>query len=441
MATITQDPSLNDGIESKSVQKIHHDNAGYSFQNLYLCCVARNPEDDFGEDYGNKNGTGSISKSHHDLGHPTAGPELFEPQFVEYCDGNRKTEEYRFFCPHAGQFKCNLTSIVFEMKDKGEVLYRTVNWDDKLLKNLPKMEPAGLLYNIECPEDSIRRLHLPHCEIGKDRDKLTVAHVTGDNTEIMKPLTVTNSHVAVNIQSLSGFGLTVPFKGSSVKAQVLLFYKKHTEQTNKLHIHLLPANISVRDVQKEHESYTYIETVSNCELLNGKKYRLSCKSTDREYQPNPEIVKFIRDYGSNFHPSFEVILYNNDTKVEVTLFSQKGKEVWSSPNIFLPRTGTERNSLSLPTTGFECFADKHREQLIQRVSTVMEIADGLKSKNMISPEMYNKIHVEPLRINQMRLLYEVLESGGGAVKAEFYKILKEKHPALVDDLEAGSSQA
>ncbi|KAI5630402.1 caspase recruitment domain-containing protein 8 isoform X8 [Silurus asotus] len=370
---------------------------------------------------------------------PTAEPELFSPELVENIDGNRKTEEYRFFCDDAGQFKCNLTNIVFEMKDKGEVRYRTVNWDDKLFKNLPKIEPAGLLYNIECPEDSIRRLHLPHCEIGKDRDKLTVAHVTGENTEMMKPLTISNSHVAVNIQSLSGFGLTVPFKGSSVKAQVLLFYKKHTEQTNKLHVHLLPANISVRDVQKEHESYTYIETVSNCELLNGKKYRLSCKSTDPDCKPNPEIVKFIRDYGSNFHPSFEVILNVNDTKVEVTLFSQKGKEVWSSPNIFLLRT--ERKSPSAPTPGLECFVDKHREQLIQRVPSVMEIADSLLSKNMISPEMYNKIHVEPSRINQMRLLYEVLETGGGAVKAEFYKILKEKHSALVDDLEAGSSRA
>ncbi|KAI5087103.1 NACHT, LRR and PYD domains-containing protein 1b allele 2, partial [Silurus meridionalis] len=82
----------------------------------------------------------------------------------------------------------------------------------------------------------------------------------------------------------------------------------------------------------------------------------------------------------------------------------------------------------------ESFVDKHREQLIQRVSSVMEIADGLKSRNMISDEMYNNIRVEPSSYKQMRLLYNALHSGGRAVKAEFYKILKEKHPHLVVDL-------
>lgn len=67
----------------------------------------------------------------------------------------------------------------------------------------------------------------------------------------------------------------------------------------------------------------------------------------------------------------------------------------------------------------------------------MEIADYLKSKNMISDEMYNDINVGSTPYMQMRLLYRSLESGGRVVKAEVYKILKEKEPFLVDELESG----
>lgn len=85
------------------------------------------------------------------------------------------------------------------------------------------------------------------------------------------------------------------------------------------------------------------------------------------------------------------------------------------------------------------FVDKHRETLIQRVSSVMEIADCLKSKNMIRDEMYYDIKEESTSYKQMRLLYRSLDTGGRAVKEEFCKILREKEPFLVNDLESGSS--
>ncbi|KAL0201367.1 hypothetical protein M9458_004554, partial [Cirrhinus mrigala] len=86
------------------------------------------------------------------------------------------------------------------------------------------------------------------------------------------------------------------------------------------------------------------------------------------------------------------------------------------------------------------FVDKHREQLIQRVSSVMAIADCLKRKNMISSEMYSKVHAAEPRQEKMRLLFNVLDSGGAAVKSEFYRLLKENEPHLVYDLESGLSR-
>lgn len=82
------------------------------------------------------------------------------------------------------------------------------------------------------------------------------------------------------------------------------------------------------------------------------------------------------------------------------------------------------------------FVDEHRAMLIQRVASVMEIADILLSKKIITNEMYSAIQESPSSQEKMRTLYRFLDSGGRAVKPEFYKVLKEKEPFLVEDLES-----
>ncbi len=72
-------------------------------------------------------------------------------------------------CPHAGQFRCSLTSLVFVMEGEGEVQYRVVSWDPRLLVGYDQMKPAGPLYNIDCFNGTISGLHLPHCEIFSGR--------------------------------------------------------------------------------------------------------------------------------------------------------------------------------------------------------------------------------------------------------------------------------
>ncbi|KAM9468618.1 uncharacterized protein Hap1MRO34_013261 isoform 1-T2 [Clarias gariepinus] len=84
------------------------------------------------------------------------------------------------------------------------------------------------------------------------------------------------------------------------------------------------------------------------------------------------------------------------------------------------------------STGAE-FVDEHREQLIQRVSSVMEIADCLLTKKIITGEIYNNVSAASTSQEKMRILYKSLNSK--IVKEEFYKILKEKQRFLVADLE------
>ncbi|ROI24869.1 Apoptosis-associated speck-like protein containing a CARD, partial [Anabarilius grahami] len=87
------------------------------------------------------------------------------------------------------------------------------------------------------------------------------------------------------------------------------------------------------------------------------------------------------------------------------------------------------------------FVNTHGDELIQRVSSVMAIADSLKSKNMITSEIWGKIKAAEPKQQKMRDLLEALDSGGDSVKAEFYRLLKENEPLLVDKLDSGPSKS
>ncbi|KAG7314432.1 hypothetical protein KOW79_021735 [Hemibagrus wyckioides] len=368
-------------------------------------------------------------------------------EIVDCIKNVQKTEEYSVMaCSeaspviphltlylHAGQFKCKFSDLVFDMKGKDRVMYKIVSWDSSVLDGLRHMEPAGPLYSIECHNGSIRRLHLPHCETRTDVVKLTVAHVTGGNVEMLQPLKVTNKHVIIEVQRLSLFGLlkALLLPAFPIRAQVLLFFEK---SLNKLHIHLLPGNVPVKEVQKRYKSIRYITTSSKCILTPGKKYRPCCKPADREYISQPEDETFECDYGPNYHPTFEVFLNNEVNEVTLSLLDEKGLVVWKPRDVVLK--GTQRSTTSKDLPGAD-FVDKYEADLIQRVPSVMEILDCIKSKEFTS-EMYNKIHAETTPQDKMRELYKYLNSAGRAAKAEFYRILREKHHNLVTELESVS---
>ncbi|XP_026777525.3 GTPase IMAP family member 8 [Pangasianodon hypophthalmus] len=101
-------------------------------------------------------------------------------------------------------------------------------------------------------------------------------------------------------------------------------------------------------------------------------------------------------------------------------------------------TGTGADPPKMEIIGAD-FVDQHRETLIQKVSSVMEVADCLKGKNMITDEMYSNIQTKSTPQDKMRELYTYLNTT--KVKAEFYQFLKKKQPYLVEELESGSGQA
>ncbi|XP_014892415.1 apoptosis-associated speck-like protein containing a CARD [Poecilia latipinna] len=82
----------------------------------------------------------------------------------------------------------------------------------------------------------------------------------------------------------------------------------------------------------------------------------------------------------------------------------------------------------------EHFVDRHRDELIQRVTTVPSILDKLLKAKVIQAETYDEImSLRPAQA-QMRRLYRDIGGGGRSAKDLFLQILKDQQRFLIDDL-------
>lgn len=80
------------------------------------------------------------------------------------------------------------------------------------------------------------------------------------------------------------------------------------------------------------------------------------------------------------------------------------------------------------------FVDKHRVQLIQRVSNIAPILDELQYKEVIDQEQYDKIRALPTSQDRMRELYSGPLKASAACKDIFYESLLANEKFLVEDL-------
>ncbi|XP_071347010.1 NACHT, LRR and PYD domains-containing protein 12-like isoform X2 [Trachinotus anak] len=244
---------------------------------------------------------------------------------------------YRFRCPGPGGFQCTSTGLVFVMAQEAELLYRTVQWDESLLQSAGKAA-AGPLFSIQCSEDAVCQLHLPHCET-KDallsEGLLSVIHITDDGTSILEPLEITDTHVIVKVPHLSSFGLAWALEildrlwnsMKTVSGQVLLFLRPPNPKTQKqnLNVFLLPSNIPLEEVSARQRNSKYIQAPPKCKLIKDQSYTVHCL---KAYKIQPEREDLDLDFGPNYHPMFEIRLPTNTEEVTVTIRDQTNAHVW-----------------------------------------------------------------------------------------------------------------
>uniref|UniRef100_A0A3B3SEA7 FIIND domain-containing protein n=1 Tax=Paramormyrops kingsleyae TaxID=1676925 RepID=A0A3B3SEA7_9TELE len=355
---------------------------------------------------------------------------LFIPDVVETSN----MREYRFQAKHPGRFFCCVTGLVFVMESSGEVIYSFCSWEIAP-KALGNCGLAGPLFNIECPQGTLKELHLPHCEMSSADENLAVAHVTKDNMEILWPQEVTDTHVVISVTGLSIFTVIMRKIFPVVRGQVLLLLRPIDKILN---VFLLPLNVPPDQVHQQElqRQNILIPTSSKCTFIHNERYRMSSDEEAIRWI-QPEIEEFECDFDPTIHPTFEVQLNRDVVEVELSVLEEKsGKVVWRrivnlrgavSPS---PSTTDTAHRQVVSHHSGVAFVDQHRKAIIQKVSLIDPILDDLHEH--IGEEKYNNIRAASTSQERMRRLYEVLNSD--ELKKLFFDSLKKKESSLVLEL-------
>ncbi|KAM4634149.1 protein NLRC3-like [Polymixia lowei] len=347
---------------------------------------------------------------------------------------------YRFKFTGAGVFQCSLTRLVFGVTREGEVLYRTVQWDESPLHSAGRT-PAGPLFNIQCPQQSVNQLHLPHCETTSalPSGSLSVAHFTDDGMSILEPQEITETHVVINVPHLSAFGLIWDYIkrfltfNMPISCQVLLFLRP-PNRGRKMNVLLLPRNVPVREVRDYMADHTeYIETTSYCHLIKGQRYTVL--SNPEDYKIQPKSAQFDLNYGPNYHPTFVVHLTTSTEAVTLIVQDQEETEVWTH-DVDLPGPGPSgENPTRTQSLSEEDRLRSARTDFIQRVSEPVldKLLDELLRHMVINDEEMESARTRP-RTDKAREVIDMVRRKGREASSKMIGIVREQDPYLSKDL-------
>ncbi|XP_062336318.1 uncharacterized protein LOC134035336 [Osmerus eperlanus] len=364
---------------------------------------------------------------------------------------------YRLQCPHAGVFQCRLTGLAFQMEGEGEVLYRTVQWDEGLLVSTGQT-PAGPLFNISCPQGSVCQLHLPHCEIlsGGGLKSLSVAHVSGGNVEL--PLWGSGETVDT-LPHHQGEGAVLPptTRPQALYSQPGCYTTQRStprgspSNTPKTHRYFnrygcttSPEKCELKGVKVEYivlfqvgrmqRAGSYIDVCSDCTLSRGEVYSVCCDVVEGD-MIQPKHVQVYWNYGPNYHPTFQVFLNPNTEEVGLRLLEKagKGEAVWTAR---VPLTGS--SSLGGRQTEHAqkgCAEEQLRSArltFVERVSMPVldNLLDGLLQERVINDCEREAAIAETQRVERARATIDMVLRKGDESWSVMRRLLCDMDPYL-----------
>ncbi|XP_030254032.1 NACHT, LRR and PYD domains-containing protein 1b allele 2-like [Sparus aurata] len=373
---------------------------------------------------------------------------LLKSSFEEFTPDitvDEDDESYRFLCSCPGLYQCSVTGLVFHMEGEGDVVYRIVSWDRRLLAQHHK-KPAGPLFDIKCLQQSVCRLHLPHCEIPSTAGCpfLSVAHLNDESIEFIPPHKITETHVIINISGFSGYG-NVKDEDSPpepVRALVLLFYRPPNDQDleSLLNVLMLPGNVVLSDVRRTRKKHVgdelYIETSPYCELLPGQEYTLSTCPEDDSVLVQPTTTKFHSDNYDNYFTSFQVDLEKILKHIKVFLRDPNRHSVWER-RVCLSSAGLTKScrqsTLNLPS--HEKLFDI-RSSFIEGISgpVLKSLLDKLFEKKVLTDSERESADEMQNKRDKARFVIDTVRRKGEAASSEMIEFLCEVDPFLCEHL-------
>ncbi|XP_041670744.1 uncharacterized protein LOC121527747 [Cheilinus undulatus] len=367
-------------------------------------------------------------------------------QFTPDISADGDDETYRFQCSIPGLYQCSVTSLVFHMKREGDVVYRSVTWNRKLLSQHHK-QPAGPLFDIKCEQQSMCQLHLPHCEIPSTGGGLflSVAHVNDEGMEFIVPHKITESHVIINVSGFSDFGIVRDEDSPAVpvRALVLLFYQPPVDPkpSSLLNVLMLPRNVVLRDVLRTRKKLVgderYTETSPYCRLHPQQEYSLSTCPDDNSVLVEPTTAEFDIDDFDNYFPSFQVRLEQTMDHIKLFLkHNDSSLSVWER-RVCLQSSGVQRScGQSAPNLPSCQKLFEIRSGFIEGVSgpVLKSVLDKLFEKTVMTDSERESAEAIPDKRDKARFVIDTVKNKGGAASSEMIEALCDIDPFLCEHL-------
>uniref|UniRef100_A0A8C7BL86 NLR family pyrin domain containing 1 n=1 Tax=Neovison vison TaxID=452646 RepID=A0A8C7BL86_NEOVI len=330
------------------------------------------------------------------------------PVAIEVVDKDRSL--HRVHLPMAGSYRWPSTGLRFVVREPATIDIEFCA-SDKFLHQMAWEQSwmvAGPLFDIKVKPGAVATVYLPHFVDLRggcmDTSLFQVAHFKEPGMLLEKPTRVELYHVVLEDPSFSPLGVFLrtihtALRFLPITSMVLLYHHARPDET-VFHLYLIPSDCCIR-----------------------KELELCYRSPG---QPQLYSEFYVGDLGSG---------------LRLQLKEGSGAVVWEA----LVKPGDLRLTSSLVPPAPAAspappgapaslhFLDRHREQLVARVTTVDPMLDKLLGQ-VLSEEQYEQVRAKATAANQMRELFRFSRSWDPACKDQVYQTLKETHPYLIMEL-------
>ncbi|OCT56671.1 NACHT, LRR and PYD domains-containing protein 1a-like [Xenopus laevis] len=372
----------------------------------------------------------------------------------ELCGKISKTEQvrpkihgnkYRLELPCKGLFRCSETGIQFRVKSQLAIEYELLSWSD-YLETMKQYDIVGPLFNISITSEPglVSEVYLPHyvCLKGGNVDamEMKIAHYKDDNMILESPTRVEPYYAVLENPTFSATGAVLLWllpnifrRNIPIHGIVQLYYRHIRGYT--FHLYLMPQDLSLRKEVEDKETTDHFYRINKpplaCNVYTTNRYTVTGPAAA---EINPPDIELRNDRTAVLDNYSEIYLSEVKDGVTLRLILRREREATNETEEFIWEAvlreddvrQTEQNVCDM-----EHIVDKHRSQLIRRVSHIDPVLDDLLQDGILTQEQYDTVRQHRISQEKMRKLYEYINSWGNSDKEKFYKSLAEHNGSLI----------
>ncbi|XP_026172632.1 uncharacterized protein LOC113136227 [Mastacembelus armatus] len=330
----------------------------------------------------------------------------------------------------AGNFECSVSGLRWVCKNQVGFKYQFYSWEEHVerMESIQYM-PAGPLIDIRVIAGKFDEVYLPHWIFIDDNptvlDKFAVLHIDDCGDVVEKVSEVTSSHVKLPepIFSLRGVLLKLGLL-QKIKCRVLIY--KTTKAFLTLHAYQIPSDPGLEQAIEKREVSDGSKAIRKPHPARFlQMHQCSILTADLDgAEICPEDLEL--RYENSSPNYFEIFVEKPDRDFTLRL-KQNSEPVWTC----VIRQGDYQRTGHIQG---KHFVDRHKVELIRRVSNIGPILDDLLDEDVIQQEVYEQIRALPTTQDKIRELYSGPLKASEACKDIFYESLQIHEKFLIDDL-------